>query len=203
MYRCVCGLYLCCKHVCTSFTHTHTQPHNSIRHEYLSQSSFLCSPLPLRNGSGALMRTLGCVSLCNTRSWTMAKEEEPKKRDEQSILCAVANFHTAFFAVCFYASLLWTFALISLNNSNIDNWQSNSLEKQQQRESLWTLEAFELKLSLWKTYCYCCNKSPAPRRYCAPPTHLNGTPTRKVQGRAGQNPARYYDAGGPTTSGLG
>lgn len=144
-----------------------------------ARALFLCSPLPLRNGSGALMRTLGCVLLCNTRSWTMDKEEP--KRDER-ITCAVANFHTAFFVVCFYASLLWTFALISLNNSNIgNNWQSNSLEKQQQRESLWTLEAFELKLSLWKTYCYCCNKSPAPRRYCAPPTDLNGTPT---QGRA-------------------
>lgn len=119
-----------------------------------------------------------CVHWAAFYSATPEVEPRPKKRDEQSITCAVANFHTAFFAVCFYASLLWTFALISLNNSNIDNWQSNSLEKQQQRESLWTLEAFELKLSLWKTYCYCCNKSPAPRRYCAPPTDLNGTPTQ-------------------------
>lgn len=195
---CVCVLYLCFKHVCTSFTHTQRSP--TLQEVSIWASYFLlCSPLPLRNGSGALMRTRRSVSLCNT-SWNHG-QRRAKEKSTKRVCCfirAVANFHIAFFLqfvffLCFIAlNFCAHFSQRSWITATSTGWGSNSLQQQQQqRESLLTLEAFELKSSLWETYCYCwATKSPAPREiyeYVYNSTNIHTFKTGRLHG---QGPAR-------------
>lgn len=125
---CVCFIYVLSMSVLPLRTHTHTHRSPTLQEVSIWASYFLlCSPLPLRNGSGALMRTRRSVSLCNT-SWNHG-QRRAKEKSTKRVCCfirAVANFHIAFFfAVCVFFmlhcfELLRSFLAKKLNNSNID-----------------------------------------------------------------------------------
>lgn len=125
MYRCVCGLYLCCKHVCTSFTHTHSIWARAL----FFVPRFRCGTEVVHS----------CVHWAAFHSATPEVEPWPKKksqrRETNRAYCALLPIFTQLFLQCVFMlhcfellrSFLWITATSTTGRAT--HWRNNNKEK--------------------------------------------------------------------------